>query len=70
MEKADNVSVLIADFGWSDLGTWDSLHELADKDASQNAVLKGEAILYNSQNNVISLTKVNWLLLTDLKATL
>lgn len=55
MEKADNVSVLIADFGWSDLGTWDSLHELADKDASQNAVLKGEAILYNSQNNVISL---------------
>ena len=27
MEKAENVYVLISDFGWSDLGTWGSLYE-------------------------------------------
>lgn len=29
LEKAANVYVLSADFGWSDLGTWGSLHDLA-----------------------------------------
>jgi mannose-1-phosphate guanylyltransferase len=57
MEKAPNVVVTIGDFGWSDLGTWDSLYELADKDTSENAVLKGEAVLYNSTNNLISVDK-------------
>jgi mannose-1-phosphate guanylyltransferase len=32
MEKADNVYVLCADFGWSDLGTWGSLYENHKKD--------------------------------------
>jgi mannose-1-phosphate guanylyltransferase len=27
MEKADNVYVVLADFGWSDLGTWGSLYD-------------------------------------------
>src|SRR5690606_38497109 len=26
MEKADNVYVMLSDFGWSDLGTWKSLY--------------------------------------------
>jgi len=38
MEKADNVFVLPADFGWSDLGTWNSAYDNMDKDYLNNAV--------------------------------
>jgi len=55
LEKASNVYVLSADFGWSDLGTWGSLHDLAIKDENRNAVLKCDALLYESENNLISL---------------
>ena len=55
MEKATNVYVMLADFGWSDLGTWGSLHEISTKDADNNAVAKCEAILYNAKNNMIAL---------------
>lgn len=39
MEHAHNIYVFPADFGWSDLGTWGSLHELSEKDAEKNAVI-------------------------------
>jgi mannose-1-phosphate guanylyltransferase len=55
MEKASNVSVLCADFGWSDLGTWGSLHDLSDKDKNKNANLKCNALFYESKNNVVAL---------------
>ena len=55
MEKADNVYMLCADFGWADLGTWGSLFELAPKDENNNAVLKNSnALLYESSGNVIA----------------
>ena len=38
MEKAENIFTLPADIGWSDLGTWASLHEQMDKDENKNAV--------------------------------
>ena len=55
MEKADNVYVMLADFGWSDLGTWSSLHEITPKDNDGNAVAKCKAMLYNAKNNMIAL---------------
>lgn len=54
LEKSSNVFVLTADFGWSDLGTWGSLHDLSQKDENKNAVLKCDALLYDSNNNLIS----------------
>lgn len=57
MEKADNVYVMLGDFGWSDLGTWGSLYDLSEKDESGNVILEGETIIYNSNNNIISLPK-------------
>ena len=57
LEKASNIYVLTADFGWSDLGTWGSLHDLSEKDENQNAVLKCDAMLYDSHDNLISLPK-------------
>lgn len=49
MEKADDVFMVKGLFDWSDLGSWDSLHEARDKDENSN-VIDGKAILYNSKN--------------------
>jgi mannose-1-phosphate guanylyltransferase len=38
LEKANNVYVIPASFGWSDLGTWNSAWESMDKDYLGNAV--------------------------------
>jgi mannose-1-phosphate guanylyltransferase len=52
MEKADNVFVLPADFGWSDLGTWDSLHRMGRHDIDGN-VIDGDVMLYDTRECVI-----------------
>ncbi len=53
MEKAENVYVLTADFGWSDLGTWSSLYDNKDKDLNGN-VLSGENVLtYDTSNCIV-----------------
>lgn len=41
-----------ADFGWSDLGNWQSLHEKLDKDADNNASV-GNVKFFESKNNVV-----------------
>lgn len=53
MEKANNVYVIPADFGWSDIGTWTSLYEVYEKDYLKNAV-KGKLVhIYDSADNMI-----------------
>ncbi len=55
MEKADNVYVLPSEFGWSDLGTWASIYQLAEKDYVGNAVIPSEkVIMYDSSNCMVS----------------
>jgi len=56
MEKAENVYVVLSDFGWSDLGTWKSLYEVSDKDSNEN-VVDGKLMLYNTQNCIIKTPK-------------
>jgi mannose-1-phosphate guanylyltransferase len=55
MEKAENVYMLMADFGWSDLGTWGSLFDLSKKDEQQNAALKCKSMFIESSNNLLTL---------------
>ena len=55
MEKASNVCVLAADFGWSDLGTWGSLHDISDKDEDANVALKCETMFFDISENIIAL---------------
>ncbi|MDR1373139.1 MAG: mannose-1-phosphate guanylyltransferase [Dysgonamonadaceae bacterium] len=57
MEKADNAYMLMADFGWSDLGTWGSLHALSDKDENHNAALKCDSFFIESSDNLVSLSE-------------
>lgn len=52
MEKAENVFVVPGEFGWSDLGSWSSLHEYHDKDDRGN-VIDGNAMLYESSQCIV-----------------
>lgn len=55
MEKAENVYVLPSEFGWSDLGTWASIYDLAEKDYVGNAVIPSEkVIMYDSSNCMVN----------------
>ena len=67
MEKAENVYVLCADFGWSDLGTWGSLYENTGKDANNNVVIAHNAILYDTSNCVINFPDDKLLVVQGLK---
>lgn len=49
MERSNDVEMLIGDFGWNDVGSWDTLGELYDMDESGN-VIKGEQINLNTKN--------------------
>ena len=54
MEKSDKVYVYPARFGWSDLGTWGSLHTHLDLDENNNAVQGNAVNLYDSSNNIVN----------------
>ncbi|MEN8120559.1 MAG: sugar phosphate nucleotidyltransferase [Bacteroidota bacterium] len=55
IEKAENVSVLCTDFGWSDLGTWGSLYENIQKNEKQNAVVGRNVLCYDTENSIINM---------------
>jgi len=56
MEKADEIYVFPADFGWSDLGTWGSLREQSPRDLQGNATIGQNIRLYDSQNCIVHTT--------------
>ncbi len=53
LEKAKDIWVFPASFGWSDLGTWGSLHEKLDKDAEGNACIGPQIKLFDSSNCIV-----------------
>jgi mannose-1-phosphate guanylyltransferase len=57
MEKAKNVYVMSADFGWSDLGTYGSLYEHIRHDTNENAVVGKNVMLYDTKNCIINVPK-------------
>ncbi|MBT0548900.1 mannose-1-phosphate guanylyltransferase [Riemerella anatipestifer] len=65
MEKADNVYVIPADLGWSDLGTWNSVYDNAEKNEEQNSINSKYILTYNSKGNVIRLKESNKLAIID-----
>jgi len=58
LEKADNVYVMLSDFGWSDLGTWGSVYNHLPKDEFKNAQSDSKAIFVESEQNVVKLDTV------------
>jgi len=53
MEKADNVYVVAADFGWSDLGTWGSLYDARQKDSHGNSIQGHGVLTWDTGNSII-----------------
>jgi len=54
MEHADNIYVMPANFGWSDLGTWGSLWEKREHDDKGNSVVGSDVQLYECENNIVT----------------
>ena len=52
MERADNTVVVPADMGWSDVGSWATLWETADKDDDGNAV-RGDVDASDTRNSYL-----------------
>ncbi len=53
MEKAENVYLVPASFGWSDLGTWNSAWENKDKDYFGNAVVGKKVMTVDAKNCIV-----------------
>lgn len=56
MEKADNVYVICADIGWSDLGTWSSLYDHSKIDKKGNCLVRGEVLTYDAKGNIFNIS--------------
>ncbi|MCI6642606.1 MAG: mannose-1-phosphate guanylyltransferase [Alloprevotella sp.] len=56
MEKADDIFVYPVDFGWSDLGTWNSLRLQAEKDRYGNACIGPNIRTFETYNSIIHTT--------------
>ncbi len=54
MERAEEIFVFPANFGWSDLGTWMSLYCNVQKDVNGNAALGGDVKFADSRNCVVN----------------
>lgn len=52
MEKTSNAAVVPSTFPWSDLGSWDAVWKLGEKDEGGNVVL-GNATVVNSENSLV-----------------
>ncbi|RZK65809.1 MAG: mannose-1-phosphate guanylyltransferase [Pedobacter sp.] len=55
LEKADNVYTIPSDIGWSDLGTWNSLHNILAKDTNNNSVGYANINLQETRDCIIQL---------------
>ncbi len=52
MEKTHRAVVVAADFGWNDVGSWASLHEIGTPDQQGN-VTTGDVVLYQAKNSYV-----------------
>jgi mannose-1-phosphate guanylyltransferase/mannose-6-phosphate isomerase len=52
MEKSNEVAVILSDFGWSDIGSWEVIQNLTVPDENYNRA-SGEAIFVKSDNTFV-----------------
>lgn len=53
MEKTNKAAVIPVTMGWSDVGSWHAVWELAEKDQDGNAAI-GDAVFHQAANNFVS----------------
>jgi mannose-1-phosphate guanylyltransferase / mannose-6-phosphate isomerase len=52
MEKTDRAAVIEARFGWSDIGSWEAIYDLAQRDGANNA-LRGPVVAVATENCLV-----------------
>jgi len=52
LEHSDKVCLIPCDIDWSDVGSWDAVHEISPQDA-QNNVLSGDVIAIDCKNSLL-----------------
>ena len=67
MEKASNVFVIPASFGWSDLGTWTSAWDNMEKDYFGNAVVGKNVMVVDANNCMVHAPDKKLVLLQGLR---
>jgi len=67
MEKTDKAYVMPAEFGWSDVGTWGSLHTLLSQDEYQNAVIGDCVKMVESEGCMVRMPKDKQVVIQGLK---
>jgi mannose-1-phosphate guanylyltransferase len=67
MEKANNVYVIPAEFGWSDLGTWNSAWDNMEKDYFGNAVVGKQVMVVDANNCMVHVPDHKLVLLQGLR---
>lgn len=53
MEKTTHAAVIAGDFGWSDIGDWEALWAISERDEENNRA-EGEAMFFDSRGNYVS----------------
>jgi len=53
MEKSNHVYVIKGEFGWSDVGTWHSFHEVTPKDENQNVSNISQVLFSNAKGCIV-----------------
>jgi mannose-1-phosphate guanylyltransferase len=54
LEKTANLRVVKADFGWSDVGSWEAMAELWPADEGGNSCLEGRLVAIDANDNLVS----------------
>jgi len=67
MENAKNVDVVLANFDWSDLGTWGSLSMHLTKNALGNSVIGENVHLFNAENCQVNVPNDKLVVIDGLK---
>lgn len=67
LENSKSIYVLPATFDWNDLGTWGSLYDKLDKDASNNAVVNSQVLAQDASGNMIRSPKDKVVVVDGLK---
>lgn len=52
MQETKSAAVIQSDFNWSDVGSWDMIWQLSDKDADNNAT-EGNVVLHHTTNSYV-----------------
>lgn len=66
IEKASNVHVMEASFGWSDVETWETLYNVIPKDANRNAVASGRVLSYDCRDCIVHIPNNHTLVMEGL----